>query len=253
MIKFKKINDIDVIKDWGNVELKPLFKNQAEITGDNLYFPNIVITSQKGSGKTVLAVNLIKRFATTKTKIIIFSTTFTSGDDKEAFDDLKVKFPGMIEIYSKLKTNEGDILYKKIDEAKERYEEIKKKEYKYTFPNVIFLFDDLSQDDMKDDTLDYIFKTNRHIGVINILIEHRLNGSATTTMRDNTDIICVFKGLSSDQLKNIFDMVNLPLITFKEFIKIYNKIIEGSNRNFMFINKTNNQIRKNLNEIIYIE
>ena len=253
MIKIKKINDIEIKKEWGNGTLKPLFKNQSDITGDNLYFPNIIITSQKGSGKTVLAVNLIRQFATNKTKIIIFSTTFSSGDDKDAFDDLKEKYPNMVEVYPKLKSKDGDILLQKIDDAKERIEIIKNKKYNNTFPNMIFLYDDLSSEDMKDETLDYMFRTNRHIGCINILIEHRINTSATTTMRDNTDILCIFKGLSQDQLKYIFDMVNLPNLTYKDFLKIYNKCIEGSTRNFLFINKTNNEMRKNLNEVINIE
>jgi hypothetical protein len=252
MIKFKKINEINVVKDWGETKLKPLFKNQADITGENLYFPNIIITSQKGAGKTVLAVNLIRLFATNKTKIIIFSTTFTTGDDKSAFDDLKEKYPGMIEVYPKIKTKEGDVLSRKIEDAKERYDIIKQKDYDHTFPNMIFLYDDLNSDDMKDESLDYIFRTNRHIGCINILIEHRINTAATTTMRDNTDIICLFSGLSTDQLGYIFEMVNIPNLTKKDFLRIYNKATEGK-RNFLFVNKTNREMRKNLSDIIYIE
>ena len=252
MIKLERINDLEVVCDWKDKDVKPLFDDQIKITGPNLYFPNFIISSQKGSGKTVLAVNLIRKIATNKTKIVIFSPTFSHGDDKNAFADLEEKYPGMIEIFPRLKTKEGDILARKIEDAKDRYEIIKEKKYDHTFPNYIFLFDDLNSDDMKDPSIDYLYRTNRHIGAVTILIEHRLNHSASTVVRDNTDILCVFSGLSTSQLDDVYEMANIPNISKKEFIRIYNKATEGS-RNFLFVNRTTKELRKNLNEKIIAE
>lgn len=252
MIKTQKINDIEVICDWKDINKKPLFENQIEITGPNLYFPNFIISSMKGSGKTVLAINLIRKLATNKTKIVIFSHTFNEGDDKDAFSDLQEKYPGMIETYNRLRTKDGDILLRKIEEAKERYDIIKQKNYEHTFPNFIILFDDLHADDMKDPSMEYLYRTNRHIGCVTILIEHRLNNAASPVIKDNTDIVCVFSGLSKSQIDDLYEMVNMPNISKKEFLQIYNKATEGS-RNFLFINKTAKELRKNLNEKIIIE
>lgn len=251
MIKLVKINDLEVKKSWGQGAMKPLFENQIRITGENLYFPNILIPSSKGAGKTTLAFNIINQLLTNKSKLVCFSTTFSSGDDSDAFDELKEKYPGMIEVYPRLKTKEGDVLLTKIDEAKERYDLIKKKDYQHTFPNYIFLFDDLSSDDIRSESLEYLFRTNRHIGACTILIEHRFN-QCPPIVRDNVDIICIFKGMSLGQLDDIFSMINIPNLTKKDFVRIYNKAVEGKN-NFLFINKTNNQMRKNLSELIILE
>ena len=252
MIKLEKINDLEVICDWKG-KMAPVFPGQEKITGPHLYFPNFIITSQKGSGKTVLAVSLIRELAANKTKIVIFSPTFNNGDDKNALTDLQERFPGMIEVFPRIKTSEGSILERKIEDAKERYEIIKQKNYEHTFPNYIFLFDDLNADDMKDQTMDYLYRTNRHIGAITILIEHRLNSSASTVVRDNTDIVCVFSGLSNSQTEDIYNLVNIPNISKKDFVKVYHKAVEGPGKNFLFINKTNRELRKNLNEKITIE
>jgi hypothetical protein len=71
-------------------------------------------------------------------------------------------------------------------------------------------------------------------------------------VRDNCDIICVFTGLSTNQIDELFQMVNIPNLNKKEFINIYHKATEGS-RNFLFINKTSKELRKNLNEKIIVE
>lgn len=251
MIAYEKVNNLTVDKTWGTPP-KPLFQNQIMISGPTIAYPNIVVSAAKGSGKTVLAVNLCKYLASSLTKIIIFSSTFSDGDDSSAFDDLKRNYPNMIEIYPNMSHNNINLLKVNYQKAKLRMVQIKKSDIiENTFPNYIFMYDDINEDDDLS-AIKNVFKKNRHAGLVNILIQHDYKNLTDTMTRGNTDIICIFRGLPAREIKAVWEWSSQP-ISLKEFQTIYHDITSSNGRNFMMINKTTGEIRKNLNEIVIRE
>jgi hypothetical protein len=256
MIKKTLLNDIEIVKDWGELKPKPVLPNQKKIAGEIAYF-NMLVAASKGSGKTVSVINAIKKILTNKTILVVFSSTFNKGEDKDAFNDFeervngdKSKLAGRLEVYESIYGKNGDILLQLIEDARDRYEIIKDKDYPNSFPNYIFMFDDLPEDNFKSETLDLLFKTNRHIGACCFMITHRWN-QITPLIRDNIDIIILFAGQTIDNLDCIFRWINL-VMTKKEFMKKYNYATKDKH-NFLYINLKDRQLRKNFNIGLDIE
>ncbi len=248
-VKFEKINNIVLKKDWGKEnDKKEVLENQYDYFG-NIKFPSIIIMGTRGRGKTSLCILLIREaLMTTLSKLVIFSSTI--NDDIEGLESI---LP-YTSIYEKIYKKDVNLLAEKYEEAKERYKRVKNLNDKYVFPNVIFYLDDLK--DVDTQTMDIIkdmFVNGRHHGIIILLSQHDYNEYAIPVIRKNTDILIIFGGFDEDTVKeNIYPLISGDFtIKKKDFYNIYKEAVKKDEQiepPFLMVNKIEKEMRKRFNE-----
>lgn len=251
MIKLHQLDIDKVTPYWNKSKVpKPVLVPHAEITDDA--FPNIVMCAKKKSGKTTAAIYLImKHFMTSKTQLNIFSGDIaTDEDNKKAFEKFKEDHPEKISFFKNFVDKDGnDMLSTKISESDENFTQENK--HKFEYPRSIFYFDDLTAEELRDPTLDHLFKTNRHHGILNILCCHNMK-HISPTCRGSTNILIVFRALSNDQLDDIYRWAS-PNMDKKTFIRVY-KTATSKPKSFLFMNLDDKEdIRMNIDQKISVD
>ena len=248
-IKFEKINDIVLKKDWGHEnDKKEVLENQKEYFG-NIKFPCIILIGTRNRGKSTLSILLIRdALMTNYSKLVVFSSTIK--DDIEGLDNIL----GYTTIYDKLYKKDVNLVAEKYNEAIERYKKVKNLNDKYVFPNYIFYFDDLK--DVDNVTLNIIkdmFVNGRHHGVVVLLNQHSYEEFASPIIRKNTDIYIIFGGIDEDTIKkHIHPLISgdFPMKK-KEFYNIYQEATKEDDQKeppFLMVNKIEKEMRKRFNQ-----
>jgi len=113
-------------------------------------------------------------------------------------------------------------------------EEIKitRRKKKYISPEFIFVFDDISNQ-LKSVYLDLFLKQGRHF-LSKIIISSQYYMDLKKDGRANLDIVCLFKNLPLEKLKDIHKESDLD-IDFDLFEQMYRQATSG-NYNFFYIN-----------------
>lgn len=250
MIKIKALGIDNVSPFWNHsTNKKPVMGNHMLIT--NNPFPNIVMSAKKDSGKTTAAIYLIlKHFMTNYTELDIFSGDLkTDQKNKNAFTKLQEKYPNSVFIYKHFyDKDDNNILMSKIAESDEVFN--LENTFKYEYPRTIFYFDDLTEEELRSKELSHLFKTNRHSGILNILCIHNMK-HVPPTVREQTNILLLFKGMSSDEIDNIYKWVS-PFIKKDVFVRVYRKAVEKE-KDFLMCDLDSKTFRRNLGEEIVVE
>lgn len=216
----------------------------------NEQFLCLFISSKKNSGKTNLIYNiLINMIIPKKTKIFLFSKTIEN--DQTTIDMIKkIEKYNEIEFYDDLqyenKSGEyyKNILEKLIDDIKldikENKEKIKK--LNFVYPRYVFIFDDFSEL-LKDKSLEGIIKRHRHY-LTSFIISSQSYTDLTPNVRNQVNFLILFKEISNNRLKMIYDE-KIKNLEYDIFIETYLNATEEK-YNFLLINCDDNKdIRKN--------
>lgn len=216
----------------------------------NELYPCIYISSKKNSGKSNLIYNiLIHMLLPKKTKIYLFSKTFEN--DQTTIEMIKkIEKYNEIEFYDDLQyeNQQGEyyknILDKLIDDIKLDIKENKDKIKKlnYVYPKYIFIFDDFSEL-LKDKSLEGIIKRHRHY-LTSFIISSQSYTDLTPNVRNQVNFLILFKEISNNRLKMIYDE-KIKNLEYDKFIELYLNATEEK-YNFLLINCDDNKdIRKN--------
>ena len=236
----QKINNIKI------QVLKNKQKDKKFIHKDlfNEQFPFIFLSSKKNSGKSNLIYNiLINMIIPKKTKIFLFSKTIEN--DQTTIDMIKkIEKYNDIEFYDDLQYENQNILIKLIEDIKldikENKEKIKK--LNYVYPKYIFIFDDFSEL-LKDKSLEGIIKRHRHY-LTSFIISSQSYTDLTPNVRNQVNFLILFKEISNNRLKMIYDE-KIKNLEYDKFIELYLNATEEK-YNFLLINCDDNKdIRKN--------
>jgi hypothetical protein len=264
MIKIRPLGIADVHPFWNEKRKgKPVMPQHAEITEDP--FPNIVMCAKKNKGKTTASIYIIlKHLMTNFTELNVFSGDIkTDANNKNAFQELGENYPNNINVYKNLIDKDGNnLLQEKIAESDDLFN-LENKE-KYEYPRMIFYFDDLTEDELRCKDMDFLFKSNRHHGILDIMCIHNVK-HVSPTVREQTNILILFGGLSFPELDNVYKWVS-PLMKKDVFMRVYTnatkKITEYDSvkkkevvkdKNFLFINLDTKQMRVGLSKEIVVE
>jgi hypothetical protein len=276
MLSIKKINN-------EKITVIPIKKvNSSEIKGYSIIpmlYSNIYICAQKRSGKTNIIFKIMKACIDKDTKVVVFCSTHDNDDNwkyikkyleteqipsvfysslfEDKIDQLEVlmnfmkeesKMNEMEEEENKKKNINNLIEIVKFDKEK-GYSKINIKKKKQKTPKYLIIFDDLSIE-LKVKSVAFLLKTFRHYKSKVIVSTQYLNDLAPDA-RMQFDIWLLFKGHTLDKLEKIYGDIgcNLPFDTFYD---IYRKITDEPYQ-FLYIDKTGCQLRKNFNELIEIK
>lgn len=269
MIKLRKINDVSVEPlnipkvEPCNIRGKDLFEN---------LHPNILLLARKNSGKTTVLYKILKKCADKNTKVFIFCSTVYNdpsyGEIVKMFQKKKIQFEAFTDIVEgkgarainhltaivdefKKAENATETLFKGKGEEEPKEikflmfggeEKVKKeKKPKKLTPKYIFVFDDMSED-LRDPSVEYLLKKNRHLGIMNIISTQSYK-DITPSAWKQIDYALLFKNLDEETLSDIRTRLTLPT-KLPEFIEIYKTAIDG-NYNFLYIDKGKVEYRQN--------
>jgi hypothetical protein len=140
----------------------------------------------------------------------------------------------------------------------------KKKKYiklkigkKLITPKYLIIFDDISHQLKTKDVSDLI-KTLRHFKCA-VIVSSQYPNDLELQARMQVDIECIFKGFDQEKIEEIFPQLNLPMLNKKEFYALYYNITKNSNdhkdgnkNNYIYIDRNNEELRKNFNEKIIL-
>lgn len=246
-----KINDIkiDVLKTKQDKKI-----NLHQKIFDN-YFPNILISSRKNSGKSNLIYNILKNVIVPKrlNKIFFFCKTFENDQTYQAMTEKLNKYNIEFEVFDDIKCideNTGKIKNKindVINEMKEglNFDKDKYNKSKYSYPLYVIVFDDISDCLRQGRIVESLVKKNRHYRCICIIAQHQIRDVAPGT-RSNINYLILYKNIPLKDLECIYDTY-FNNMSFERFLEIYNDAVEEP-YSFLFINTdNNNDIRKNFN------
>ena len=275
-IKTKIVNDFIVKK----VQLP--VNNPEDIKGYELIpelYSNIYICAKKGQGKTTVLFNIIKNCIDKNTIVIFFVSTInrdaTYDKIKEWLDKKEIYHEDHMSLYGE--TKKEDLLdriiterLKLIEQKKEEVSEEEKRKNndmykvinyqddddeikirirkpKKKSPEIIFIIDDLSSEIRNSISLRKLLKMNRHIKS-KVIVSSQFVSDLYPDSRMQINNWLLFPGHSLNKLKEIYDSSD-PSISLDEFIEIY-KYATKDKYNFLMIDTSNGEYRKNFNEQI---
>ena len=285
MLRIRQINDIKVKVPKNLSQYKDMRppKNANMFPEPN---PNVFIVAKKNSGKTVALFNIMKNTIGRNTIVIFFVSTINSDGtylamkewldkkdiehrdytdiiDEEGVDNLKVladSFKQMAEereekrMEQKMKGKGKKRKFTCLEDVKNGFYDDEEEDDEpvdrlpYQTPDYFIVYDDISEQ-LKHKSLPTLLKKNRHIKVTQIISTqyfYDLDKSA----RRQCDYILVFKGLSEDKLKEVFDLSNTSL-TFDIFYKLYKRITKPAH-SFLYIDchGNKNKFRQNFDKLV---
>lgn len=279
MIKVSKINDLSIkpIKfEKSSVPIKGY-----DIVGDNLY-PNIFLIAMKGSGKTTVLYNSLRKLIDKNTKVYFFVSTFYNDRTYEVIrdylDSKEIKYEAFTEIGQSLyalkkslekeaedekrksntiKDNESqlidiwntpdDVVVKNVLDSSENVKVKFKKPAKRT-PNNFIVFDDMSED-LKMPIVSVIIKQNRHYKCMT-WISSQGALDITPGTRENINIYLLFQNIPKDKLERFYE--SSPLwVPYEMFVNIY-LYATADKHDFLYVNRDTKEFRKNYNTKIDI-
>lgn len=247
----QKINDIkiDVLKTKQDKKIN-LHQNMFYD-----YYPNILISARKNSGKSNLIYNIIKNIVVPKrlNKIFFFCKTFENDMTYQAMAEKLDKYNIEYEVFDDIKCideNTGklkNILNDVMNEMKQGVQNDKErfKKTKYSYPLYIIVFDDFSDCLREKKIIENYIKRNRHYRAISVISQHQFKDVAPG-IRSNINYLILFKNVPLKDLETIYDTY-FNNISFERFLEIYNDAVKEP-FNFLYINTNDtNDIRKNFN------
>jgi len=283
MLKTKKINKIKVkpipVKKIDTDKIKG-YDMFPEI------YANIFLCAKKKSGKTSCVSKILKECVNKDTRVFIFCPThrkdesykhianFLDSKDiryemfdniiEDKIDNLELIYGELIKEYGeeeneeiKNKDNFDPELFEKyindhsicnfVDEEDCFKVVVKKKRKpKKIAPEIIFLFDDVSNQ-LKTPSIARLLKTNRHFKS-KVIISSQWPNDVHPDGRNMFDYWLLWGGHSFNKIETIHTNASLP-IDLEEFYSIY--INTTKNKfNFLYVDTVNNKYRKNFDEEI---
>jgi hypothetical protein len=287
-LELKKIND-HIIRP---VQRKKKTKQELKpVKGGDIFqlYGNIYLCSRKKSGKTLLIYHIIEKTCTKNTTIIFFVSTFNKDegykDIMKLCHDKKIPYivhtslmddevKGLDILQETVKGIKAGLDVEELDDeppkddlsemmfgsnskkAEPKQEEKKPSRSKWRVPEYVFIFDDISQEIKKSESLVSLLKDSRHIHAKVIVSSQNWN-DVPKGGRPQFDYYILFRGIPEEKLEDIYDESAISTITFNEFDNIYHTVtkikqINGheSRHDFLYIDKDNEQFRMNLDLII---
>jgi hypothetical protein len=274
MFSLKKIND-EVIKPPKIQKI-----NKKLILGRQLFddiYCNIFICAKKKSGKTVTIYKILKSCANKNTKVFIFCSTMYKSDNMKAIIKYLTKKKIEHELYTELgedlkniikyielnKSEEEEVKKETTEDKKDKHKHellhfdeddheikitIRKKKPKIISPEYIFVFDDLSTD-LKSPDISKLVKQNRHYKS-KVIISSQYPFDLQPQCRAQMDYWLLFGGQPEDKMEQIYKYADLSN-NFNTFMEIY-KDATKDKYNFLYIDTTYDNFRKNFNEIYVV-
>lgn len=114
-------------------------------------------------------------------------------------------------------------------------------------PDMLLIFDDISNE-MKDKDLREVIRFRRHLHA-NIILSSQAKIDILPSIFSLCDYFCLFANIPIDKLKNLHENIALPN-EFDVFERLY-KFATHKKFNFLFIDRVEWQLRRNLNEIFH--
>lgn len=247
----QKINDIkiDVLKTKQDKKIN-LHQNMFHD-----YYPNILISARKNSGKSNLIYNIIKNIVVPKrlNKIFFFCKTFENDMTYQAMAEKLDKYNIEYQVFDDIKCvdeNTGKLKYilnDVMNEMKQGVENDKErfKKTKYSYPLYIIVFDDFSDCLREKKIIENYIKRNRHYRAVSLIAQHQFKDVAPG-IRSNINYLILYKNVPLKDLETIYDTY-FNNISFERFLEIYNDAVKEP-FNFLYINTNDNtDLRKNFN------
>lgn len=247
MFRIKKIN---------NVSVEPLEKPKKRkkpsksVLGWEYFqdpFCNIFIVAKKKSGKTTLIYNILKNILSSENeqKVFFFVSTMDNDIIYEKIFQL-LKYNGIFyEKYNSLIDDEDGTnnllkVIKNLDPVDKSNN---------TYPENIFIFDDLSSELKKATIINTLIKQNRHYKAKTIFSSQYIT-DLDPAARLNIDYCLVFKGLTEENLRRLYDSLELWTDSFEEFKKIYDAVVYSGKYTFLYIDRQNEEFRINFDKVL---
>jgi len=272
MYELEKINDV-LVKPISVPSYKP-----EEIKGYDiipLLYANIFVCGKKGSGKTNVIFEIMKRCIDRKTLVVIFCATHNSDDNwlkiKEWLD--KREQPHVF--YDSIVDEDALLLLEKNIQLKNAAREERKKEgnknasvhplYELLNPTPVkpntknkqktaeyfVVFDDISADLRNGKSVVTFMKQHRHYKS-KVIVSSQYPNDLDRPGREQVDIWCLFKGFGEDKMKIIFPQLALFNISFDNFFKMYQEVTAKSH-NFLYIDRNKSEYRQNFDQRIILK
>lgn len=272
-LKEKRVNNYQIVLPKSDKKKEEKWKGQDLF--DVRWFVMGIIGKRK-SGKTSLIYTLLKAFSRRNTKVIFFVPTFWKDASYEQIrqfcESKNIGFSNFGSIVDEGVNNlsimmkifedtppEGENKEQPLDVSKHLSitpissdpadREARPEDFEY-----IFVFDDISTE-LRDKALQKLVKNSRHYKA-KIIISSQGATDAHPNLYSQLDYLCLFKNLNTDSLKHIFDKIE-PNIDYDEFVKLYFQITETKDdrglNSFMLIDRSRNEIRKNLDKVVHLE
>jgi hypothetical protein len=255
-----------------NIKVKKVITNAIEddkIGGYEMFkepYCNIFLVSRKKSGKTNLIYNILKKCASKRTHVWVFSPTVQKDDTwKATIEMLKKKGCPVDKFVHFIDENDNSniidaIINELIAEAEsdesedeksnpkcktgckfENEEKKEKKEYKpkKIYPNHIFCVDDLGAD-LRNKCIQQLLLKNRHFLSKTVISAHSTQ-NITPMSRANIDICIIFKGMAVQKLEQLHHDLNIS-VDLDRFLQIYEEATREP-YSFLYINVATDEMR----------
>lgn len=266
MVQIKKVSNFEVKK----IPI-PKMDNGSDIFGTGK-FSNILIVASKKSGKTNIAVNLLKKAKKEywDTTFFIFSATISHDPLMKKILEKATPFPDETEESEKRKIKKM-IKLEKGDEPKKKERELwqifhfdtlkdgnlaKMIEYMKVAPEdeqFVVLIDDLTQElksGKESDMLTGFYKRNRHLRAQTITSVQNLKSGVQRSARMNMDVILLLKNLPEDTLKTVYEEQGLNM-GLENFIDAYKTITGQGGYDFLYVEKPSTLKMNFTHEIVF--
>jgi hypothetical protein len=263
-------------KTINTVKVKPIpinKRNDLPVKGKELFGTinsTALLCAKRNSGKTTLLYHIIKSIANKETTIIFFVSTIFSDDSYDVILDYcdKKKIP--YEIFTEIKEGRQDHLaevIQKMKEAKElmkkeeeesssseeeilafedkNYRKVKPKKKKVQTPKFICILDDIGSTELKSQSVINLFKHGRHY-LCFTFVSTQYCLDVLPVQHQNCNFYLLFGGINEEKLKKTYDSMPLT-ISYPMLSELYHDAT-AEHHNFLYINVTTGEIRRNFNE-----
>lgn len=254
MVHIKKVSNFEIKK----IPIKKV-DNGSDIFGTGL-FSNVLICAVKKSGKTNLAVNIMKKLRKDhkNTTFFIFSASVNHDPLMVEFLKKAQPFPDEEEenerqkIKKVIRLEKGDTREKKPRELWTIYhfdtlkngnlaKMIEYLDVADEDENFCLLIDDLTQElknGREAEMLTGLYKRNRHYRLTTLNSVQNLKAGIQRSARFNMDIVLLLKGLNEDTLKAVYEEQALN-VGLDNFIDAYKTITGQGGFDFLYVEKPN--------------
>lgn len=268
MIKISKLNNIKV-KPIKSIQTLQPEKVKGYCYFNNLY-SNIFLLGKKASGKTSVIYNILKKCINKKTVIYFFVSTIhkdASYDEiLKMLDNMGVEHHEYTSIFEGKENHleqiieqlqqEPEVVEKEKPKLKYIYygdssDEEEKKEYKpkKLSPEVVFIFDDVSNQ-LSSPVVSSLLKKNRHFKSKTLISSQYIHDLRPEAIQQ-LDYMLMFPNIPLQKLDIIHKQLDLA-IDLKTFIEIY-KIATNERYHFLNISIRDEKYRKDFNYEFQLE
>ena len=243
-------------------------------------YGNIYICGRKNSGKTNVLFTIMKQCTNKKTIIVIYcSTHYSDYNWIEIKKWLKMKKQPHY-FYDSILDDGGEsnvqALIDKITEDhaieedknsnknsynhsqlelcmfdQEKVKHKKEKKEKKVAPEYLIIFDDISKELRNKKEIETLLKQNRHYKS-KVIISSQYPYDIVPSARQQIDFWCIFGGFNEEKIKRVFLELDIFNLEFEKFYMIY-KMVTSDPYHFFYVNRVQNELRKDFNQRIYIK